>query len=51
VAVTLNWAVCPAVTVTGCGCPVMTGAMGAGLTVSSAALLRTSPAVLRTPAV
>ncbi len=47
-AVTVNVAVCPAVTVWFAGCVVIVGATGAGFTVSVAALLVTIPAVFVT---
>jgi Tfp pilus assembly ATPase PilU len=47
-AVTLNVAVCPAVTVWFEGCVVIVGATGAGLTVKVAALLVAVPAELLT---
>jgi hypothetical protein len=48
VAVTVNVAVCPAVTVWFTGCVVITGATGAGFTASVAAALVTVPAVFVT---
>ena len=48
VAVTLKVAVAGAVTVWSAGCTVMAGATGAGVTVSSAALLVTLPRLLLT---
>jgi hypothetical protein len=51
VAVTVNVAVCPAVTVWFAGCVVIAGATGAGFTVSVAALLVTVPAVFVTTTV
>jgi hypothetical protein len=46
--VTVNVAVCPAVTVWFAGCVVIAGATGAGFTVSVAAALVTVPAVFVT---
>jgi hypothetical protein len=48
VEVTVNVAVCPAVTVWFPGCVVIVGATGAGFTVSVAAALVTVPAVFVT---